>query len=242
MASQLVGAWTAPGRGPLAMPAEIRAAMLAPCRGDDRVIEGEHFWMTGSIRERSVESAAAVGFVARRPLLGDDPPEGNYALARVDAGGRLVLTRSVSGGERLYYTVHEQTVLFSSSLRPLLAHPAMSREVHVPTLKDVLLILLDMLLFHTEVRPAQMLGFALTVLGVRLYGEYKSDRKRFASKGLVGVLVDFFFFAPRRRGRGGSSGGVLMAATEEWYGASPGAFQRRKTYPYPNPIVLHRDP
>ncbi|MEQ9317593.1 MAG: asparagine synthase-related protein, partial [Polyangiaceae bacterium] len=126
-------------RGPLAMPAEIRAAMLAPCRGDDRVIEGEHFWMTGSIRERSVESAAAVGFVARRPLLGDDPPEGNYALARVDAGGRLVLTRSVSGGERLYYTVHEQTVLCSSSLRPLLAHPAMSREVHVPTLKDVLL-------------------------------------------------------------------------------------------------------
>lgn len=140
MASQLLGAWTAPGRGALVMPAGAKEAMLAQVRGDERVIEGEHFWMTGAIRERSADSAAAaVGFVAERPLLGREPGEGNYAMARVDAAGRLTLTRSVSGGERLLYAVVDGTVLFSSSLRPLLAHPSLARDVDVGALKDVLL-------------------------------------------------------------------------------------------------------
>lgn len=140
MASQLVGAWTAPGRGPLAMLPEARARMLAQVRGDGRVIEGEHYWLTGTIRERSAEAAvAAVGFLARLPILGNVPPEGNYAMARIDGDGRLILTRSVSGGERLYYALLGGTVLFSSSLRPLLAHPSLAVEVDVPVLKDALL-------------------------------------------------------------------------------------------------------
>jgi len=117
-----------------------------------RVLEGSHYWLAGTLQAKGERgtAVATVGFVAfdscseqerQLPALcaGTLCPEGQYALARIDDEGGLTLTRSVSGGERLYYTQVDGSVLFSSSIRPLLAHPKVKRVVDIDVLRQRLL-------------------------------------------------------------------------------------------------------
>jgi Asparagine synthase len=136
MPEQLVGAWTPRGGGPSSRgaPTAARRAMLA-FAGDATVHSGDHYWLGGCLPDPTVPRAH-VGFVAQPGLT---QPEGNYAMAQVDAAGTLVLSRSLSGGERLYYTEVDDSVVFASSLPALLAHPAIRRDVDVDVLRALLL-------------------------------------------------------------------------------------------------------
>ncbi len=100
----------------------------------------------------------------------DVKPEGHYALALALPGGDgLVLLRSLSGGERLYYTQVGDVVLFASSIRPILAHSGIRRRFNWPTANQVLVSGLS--LFGTatlvkgvdEVLPGHTLKLAQTV-------------------------------------------------------------------------------
>ena len=59
------------------------------------------------------------------------PPEGHYVLACFDEADRsLCLLRGLSGGERLYYARLGELILFASTVRALLAHPDVGRELN----------------------------------------------------------------------------------------------------------------
>lgn len=77
-------------------------------------------------------------------------PVGHYALAYAwPAQRRLTLAREVSGGMRLFFARTGGLLLFSSSARPLLAHPGVSRKLHAPTVGQLLLNGLQVVAGHT---------------------------------------------------------------------------------------------
>ena len=72
-------------------------------------------------------------------------PEGHFSLATVDdhrrgQAGSLRLLRGLSGGEHLYYFVHQDVVFFSASLRPLLRHPAVAGTLDRARARELLLV------------------------------------------------------------------------------------------------------
>lgn len=98
-------------------------------RSGDHAVAAEGFVAPGG---PSLDEFLAAGFLATgAPLDPKTLPRGHFVLARVAVGARstLHLVRSLSGGERLYYTRVADLLLFASSLRPLLAHPAVSRAI-----------------------------------------------------------------------------------------------------------------
>ncbi len=79
----------------------------------------------------------------RRVNQSHDPqlrPEGHYSLAfGAPDSGTLTLLRGLSGGERLYYTRIDDVLLFSSSVRPLLAHSRIVSKLDREKITEVLL-------------------------------------------------------------------------------------------------------
>ncbi len=67
-------------------------------------------------------------------------PEGHYSLVQATPRARkLMLLRGLSGGERLYYARIDDIVLFSSSIRPLLAHSRINAGFDRSKINEVLL-------------------------------------------------------------------------------------------------------
>jgi len=96
-------------------------------------------------RDKSFPGGAYEGFIPESEIAGPaavedwrQAPEGHYVLACARPG-RLSLLRALSGGERLFHTRVDGTVLFSSSLRPLLAHPRIARRLDSTKLREALL-------------------------------------------------------------------------------------------------------
>ena len=96
-------------------------------------------------RDKSFPGGAYEGFIPESEIAGPaavedwrQAPEGHYVLACARPG-RLSLLRALSGGERLFHTRVDGTVLFSSSLRPLLAHPRIARRLNSTKLREALL-------------------------------------------------------------------------------------------------------
>ncbi len=79
----------------------------------------------------------------RRVNQSHDPklrPEGHYSLAFGAPGsGTLTLLRGLSGGERLYYARIDDVLLFSSSVRPLLAHSRIVSKLDRAKIPETLL-------------------------------------------------------------------------------------------------------
>ncbi len=62
--------------------------------------------------------------------------KGMFAIAILD-GNRLMLTRDRFGIKPLYYTSVEQTVVFASEIKSILAHPKVTAQLHVPALEEI---------------------------------------------------------------------------------------------------------
>ncbi|OGR83113.1 MAG: hypothetical protein A3J74_00195 [Elusimicrobia bacterium RIFCSPHIGHO2_02_FULL_57_9] len=72
--------------------------------------------------------------------------DGHYVLAYADmARGALELYRDPTGGERLYYARLGEIIIFSSSIKPMLAHSRMLRRLNRDVVMEVLLS--DLVLF-----------------------------------------------------------------------------------------------
>ena len=101
--------------------------------GDQRaLVAAEGFVAGDGLREALVATAQTPSYVSA--------PQGHYALLCADLqAGSLALLRSLSGGEHLYYARVGQLVLFAASVRPLLAHPQMSRRLNRAVIDEVLL-------------------------------------------------------------------------------------------------------
>ncbi len=155
----MLGAWAADGSSPkAALGVEGAAAMRAQLPGDARSlaeVERAGLWLVAD-RTKLLQTeggcAAYEGFIPDDDLrpahiaraLGDagnwrEAPEGHYVLAHADASGRLALLRALSGGERLYYHRAGTLVVFSSTLRALLAHPAFTRRLNRGKIREAML-------------------------------------------------------------------------------------------------------
>ncbi len=130
----LLGAWSlAPQRrGPLVEPAAWDAMVGVLGRHPAAALEGPRLRL---LADDLRGTTARVGFAVDG---GGALPEGHWAQAQVD-GGRLVLARGLSGGERLYFARVGGVLLFASSVRPLLAHPRIGARVDLDVVGDVLL-------------------------------------------------------------------------------------------------------
>ncbi|MEM6991400.1 MAG: asparagine synthase-related protein [Myxococcota bacterium] len=148
--TDLVGAWsltqTSVGE---ALPRRQREAMRRQlCGATQREVLTRRMWLLAApskVAERPPRVSAWEGFVADgrgesivagRGAVGR--PEGHYVLAESD-GTTLTLVRSLSGGERLYVAKVGDLVLFSASLRPLLAHEGITRRLDPAVTDEVLL-------------------------------------------------------------------------------------------------------
>lgn len=137
--SALLGAWSLSGR-PIRelLPDEAWARMLAarPAPGAGETLDEPRLRLcasAGRLRRRDARARAYEGWLAG-PL--EDAAsiaagaDGHFVCADADlSAGRLVLRRDPSAGERLYYARLEGLLLFSSSLGPLLTHPAVGRRL-----------------------------------------------------------------------------------------------------------------
>lgn len=65
--------------------------------------------------------------------------EGHHGAAWGGSGEAITLVRSLSGGERLYWARVGDTVLFGTSVRPLLRHPGVDGSLARDVVNDVLL-------------------------------------------------------------------------------------------------------
>ncbi|MGI9335596.1 MAG: asparagine synthase-related protein [Gammaproteobacteria bacterium] len=123
---------------------------------------GSNHWLVAQ-REQLVSdatrAAAVEGFLTEAEIGRSDPAraileptnreagapsrhgfDGHYSLARICQHERsLSLERGLSGGERLYYAELGDLVLFASSVRPLLVHPEIGRNVNLERVPEVLL-------------------------------------------------------------------------------------------------------
>jgi hypothetical protein len=140
-ATALLGMW---GGAPGEPIKRALRAQLGP--GDFAEVEQGPLWLVAG-RGKLLADGAYEGFIpeselakARWAAAGDwrQAPEGHYVLACARAG-ELSLLRALSGGERLYHTRVDGRVLFSSSLRPLLAHPGVARRLNPAKLPEAIL-------------------------------------------------------------------------------------------------------
>ena len=142
----LVGAYSLSGEAVSdRLDAAEKARMLKHAAGaPDGLAEFDHgrLWLTSAKQNFTADKHSCLafeGFIAfggtepenpadllRRVNQSLDPklrPEGHYSLAFGAPDSRtLTLLRGLSGGERLYYARIDDVLLFSSSVRPLLAH------------------------------------------------------------------------------------------------------------------------
>ncbi|MFH1618805.1 MAG: asparagine synthase-related protein [bacterium] len=160
----LCGAWALSGEPVEKLLSEQeRAAIIKVAGGEsgcfEELISGP-LWMAAApvkIARRASVCAGMEGFIASGPdsataldgLLGrferdtefEPRCAGHCVLAFADMGrGRLSLFRDFSGCERLYFTRVRGLLLFSSSVRPLLAHPAVPRAVEPDTILEFALL------------------------------------------------------------------------------------------------------
>jgi asparagine synthetase B (glutamine-hydrolysing) len=135
----MIGAWgAAPGEE------AIRAmrAQLGP--GDYAEARQGALWLLAR-RDKLFPGGAYEGFIPEGESPGQaavedwrQAPEGHFVLASARPG-RLSLLRALSGGERLFHARVDGTLLFSSSLRPLLAHPRIARRLNAAKLREAML-------------------------------------------------------------------------------------------------------
>ncbi|MBI3550786.1 MAG: 7-cyano-7-deazaguanine synthase [Elusimicrobia bacterium] len=154
----LCGAWAVDG-GELErlLPFEVRAAMLAAAGAKPGALEERlsgPLWLVadaGRLAQDADSALAVEGFLPafEGPALGGllkslarDPElglsfDGHYALAHADvARGRLRLFSDLSASEPIYYARAGGLVLFSTSARILLAHPALPRGADPDTVLE----------------------------------------------------------------------------------------------------------
>ena len=157
--TDLVGAFSLDG-APLGarLPAPVRRQMLAASPASSRereIVDRGRFlgqvWMAaapgclvtapggclameGFLPPLGTERQSLSRLLAARKPGGQPwtpPPEGHYVLACFDEADRsLCLLRGLSGGERLYYARLGELILFASTVRALLAHPDVGRELN----------------------------------------------------------------------------------------------------------------
>ncbi len=169
----MVGAWSLSGI-PVAqlLDAADWARMQARVGLRDQVRTDRLFLCADALLEDPPACVGAAGFVAggglQLALEEDAFPEGHYVLARRH-GASLALTRSCSGGERLYFIQVGTLVLFASSVRALLAHSRVERRLNPAVLDESLLTGLTMFGQQTlhagidEVLPGHTLSLGDTV-------------------------------------------------------------------------------
>lgn len=134
--SDLLGAWSLADRhvGRL-LEAGAKSRMLDMLSGGEQSFESRRLWLVAGDIER-----AAGGGVASEGFAPDDGDgiDGHSVTVRAE-DAVLHLSRSLSGGERLYFTRVGDLLLFASSVRLLLAHPSVPRRIDPEVLDEVLL-------------------------------------------------------------------------------------------------------
>ncbi len=132
----LLGAWSLSDQpvGRL-LEAGAKSRMLDMLSGGEDSFESRRLWLVaGSVEREEAGIVARQGFVPE----GGDEVDGHSVTARA-SDEALFLTRSLSGGERLYFTRVGNLLLFASSVRLLLAHPSVPRRIDPEVLDEVLL-------------------------------------------------------------------------------------------------------
>ena len=139
--TDLLGAWSLTGE-PVAdlLPRSERDVMRRQLSGDSqRETQAGRLWLLTNpdkYREATAEVVAWEGFVADGGV--HTHPEGHYVMVLARAQ-TLTLLRSLSGGERLYVTKVGGVLLFAASIRPLLAHPRVTRTLDPAVADEILL-------------------------------------------------------------------------------------------------------
>ncbi|MCA9668840.1 MAG: 7-cyano-7-deazaguanine synthase [Myxococcales bacterium] len=105
------------------------AQKSAEGEGGEAILVAEGFVAQGEQRLEEIVGRATA-----------QPPEGHFVLAEARLGrGELSLVRSISGGERLYYARVGEVLIFGSSVRHVLAHPELGRELDAAICDEVIL-------------------------------------------------------------------------------------------------------
>ncbi len=131
----MFGAWSLTDR-------EVQAAWGTP---DLRVGRRLALWTPGAkLRARGDRRLVWQGLITERSLAAwdQDPDallEGHHSAAWSAPGRPLTLIRGLSGGERLYWARVGDTLLFGTSVRPLLRHPGVDGALRLDVVDDVLL-------------------------------------------------------------------------------------------------------
>jgi len=145
--STLLGAWAPPGMAVTKLLLRSqREAMRRQLSGAvQREVVNGRLWLvasSGQLLEEGERVTAWEGFVCGDPSPAVGPVigkhDGHYVMVHSD-GRQLSLVRALSGGERLYVARVGGVVLFSASIRPLLAHPSIGRELDAVVTDEVLL-------------------------------------------------------------------------------------------------------
>lgn len=152
--SALCGAWSLSGQPVETLLGETdRRAMLALLPGGLAELRQGPLWLAAAkplLAREGSRLLAVEGFLAGasdvsdpvRALLerlkrGEQPPlpwDGHYAFAYADTdAGSLTLYRDPGGGERLYWLLLGDLLFFAASIRPLLGHSGVRRELDVET-------------------------------------------------------------------------------------------------------------
>jgi hypothetical protein len=178
----LLGAYSLSGEaiGRLLDPADMQAMRRSLISPPNETIEQGRLWLcvdADALGRNERRWVAAVGFVAGDFLGSDSAPQGHYVCADFDRrSDTLTLSRSFSGGERLYFTRLGKLVLFASTVRPLLAHPRVKRRLNENVLDEVLLTGLTM--FGQETLHA---GIDEVLAGHRLVISDSVERQRWSN-------------------------------------------------------------
>jgi hypothetical protein len=133
--SSLLGAWSLGPLPPQDLLGEAAVrAMLGHVGANIAELARGRLWMVADrskVTEDARGCAAYEGFIPDGSFAANLPddwrraPEGHFVLAQSNSVS-LRLLRALSGGERLYYTRVGAVVLFSSTLRALLALPGLA--------------------------------------------------------------------------------------------------------------------
>ena len=109
-----------------------------------RPLELPRLWLwveAGAFVSDDTGCVATCGFVAAKDTTDSDAvPEGHYARLRHDPrAGTVTLSRSHSGGERLYFTRLGDVVFFATTVRAILAHPRIDARLNLGAVDETLM-------------------------------------------------------------------------------------------------------